>query len=276
MDNITHINHVQAIILGFIQGLTEYIPVSSSAHLVLLPKIFGWHFRSDEAFIFDILVQLGTLLGVCGYFFTAIIDMAKSMLLGLRYHKPFYDHHAKLGYLLIMATLPAALLGYYFKDDMAGFFITPLPSCYFLIVTAILLLSAEYLSTVTKNLPSNIDALIIGMAQGLALFPGVSRSGATISLGMFCGLSRKDAASFSFLLSIPIMLGASLLAVNELINNHDLLFHLATPLMLGFITAAITGYLVIRWLMHFLIHKRLSYFAYYCLGLGLLGLWYWR
>jgi undecaprenyl-diphosphatase len=276
MDEIVvHMTNSQAIILGFIQGLTEYIPVSSSAHLVLVPKVLGWHFSNSESFVFNVLVQLGTLVGVFGYFLRSIWGIGRSMVLGLWYGRPLYDDEAYLGYLLMIATIPAAFAGLFFKDYLAGFFSTPLPACYFLIVTGLLLVLAELLSHISKTVPNRSDAMLIGMAQGLALFPGISRSGATIAAGMFRGLSRKNAAHFSFLLSIPIIFGASLVAFADLLNSRDLMAQLAIPLILGFITAAITGYAVIYWLMAFLTNKRLSWFACYCLMVGSWGIWHW-
>jgi undecaprenyl-diphosphatase len=270
-----HMTNSQAIILGFVQGLTEYIPVSSSAHLVLIPKILGWQFSNSEAFVFNVLVQLGTLVGVFSYFLRSIWGIGWSVILGLWYGRPLYNDEARLGYLLVIATIPVAFTGLFFKDYLTGFFSTPLPACYFLLVTGMLLLLAELLSHIKKATPNRADAMIIGMAQGLALFPGISRSGATIATGMFCGLSRKNAAYFSFLLSIPIMLGASMVAFADLLSNRDLMAQMVMPLTLGFITAAITGYAVIYWLMAFLVNKRLSWFACYCLTVGLLGIWYW-
>lgn len=267
--------NTQAIILGFVQGLTEYLPVSSSAHLVLVPKFLGWHFPEQETFVFDVLVQLGTLLGVFAYFLRSILGISKSVLTGLATGQPFYNEQARLGYMLVIATIPAAIIGLIFKDQIAEFFSSPLQSCYFLIVTGLLLAFAEWWGRSKKTIPDQKDAVIIGFAQSFALLPGVSRSGATISAGMFCGLSRKEAASFSFLMSIPVMLGASLVAGLEMFQDWSGLRHLLMPLVLGFITAAVTGYVVIRWFMAFLATKRLLWFACYCVSIGALGIIYW-
>jgi undecaprenyl-diphosphatase len=267
--------NTQAIVLGFVQGLTEYLPVSSSAHLVLVPSLLGWQFPEQETFVFDVLVQLGTLVGIFAYFLRGIMGIAKSVLTGIATGKPLYNREARLGYMLVIATIPAAVIGLIFKDQIAGYFSSPLQSCYFLIVTGFLLVLAEWWGKSQKAIPGQKDALLIGFAQSFALLPGISRSGATISAGMLCGLSRKDAAFFSFLMSIPVMIGASLLASLDLIHDWAILQKMLLPLVLGFITAAITGYAVIRWFMGFLAAKRLMWFAYYCFGIGSLGIMYW-
>jgi len=265
----------QALILGIVQGLTEYLPVSSSAHLVLVPRLLGWHVVPQEAFVFDVLVQLGTMIGVFCYFFTPIKEVIISVLKGIILRKPLHNQDATLGWLVALASIPAALLGFTFKSQLAEYFSSPLASCYFLIITAFFLYAAEWLGqSIKKQVPSKKDAMFIGLAQGLALFPGVSRSGSTIAAGMACGLNRIDAARFSFLMSIPVMIGASLVASVDLINDAHLIANLLVPLTVGFISAAITGYLVIKWFMDFLSTRRLFIFAAYCLGVGVLGALY--
>lgn len=266
--------NTQAIILGAVQGLTEYLPVSSSAHLVLLPKVMGWQFASDEAFVFDVLVQLGTLLGVLVYFFSELRQIALSVSTGILRRQPFHDEHARLGWLVVLASVPAAIVGFSFKDELAAYFSSPLASCYFLMVTGVILTLAETRAQILKSKPNRLDALVIGCAQGFALFPGVSRSGATIAAGMARGLSRKNAAQFSFFMSIPVMVAAALVAITHLGKDTELLKQMVEPLIFGFITAALVGFLVIKWFMTFLAHRRLLWFATYCFALGLLGVFY--
>jgi undecaprenyl-diphosphatase len=267
-------SNVQAILLGVVQGLTEYLPVSSSAHLVLLPKIMGWQFHPQESFIFDVLVQLGTLVGVVIYFFSPLKEVFVSVMTGIVRRDLFHDDKSRLGWLVVLATIPAGIVGLAFKDSLAIYFSSPLYSCCFLLVTGVLLVLAEALSTILKTKPTQFDALVIGCAQTLALFPGVSRSGATIAAGMACGLSRKNAAQFSFLMSIPIMLAASLVASVDLMNNKELFAVMTVPLILGFTTAAITGFFVIKWFMSFLSTQRLIWFALYCFTIGFYGIFY--
>ncbi len=266
--------NAQAIILGAVQGLTEYLPVSSSAHLVLVPKIMGWQVPPQEAFIFDVLVQLGTLTGVLAFFYAPIRQVCLSVLTGLYRLDPFHDQYARMGWLVVLASVPAAILGLNFKDQLAETFSSPISSCYFLLVTGALLILAEWFGRSGKEEPGRFDALMIGCAQGLALLPGVSRSGATIAAGMACGLPRKTAAQFSFLMSIPVMVGASLVASLDLIQDINLLEKMAMPLALGFGTAAIVGFLVIKWFMSFVSNQRLVWFAAYCLTIGTWGVYY--
>lgn len=260
--------NTQAIVLGAVQGLTEYLPVSSSAHLVLVPKMMGWQFLPQEAFIFDVLVQLGTLVGVLIYFFLPLKQVCTSVLTGLVRMEPLHDEHARMGWMVVLASIPAGFLGLVYKDELAAMFSSASASSYCLVITGIFLILAEALGRSIKTQPGRFDALMIGCAQGLALLPGISRSGATISAGMACGLSRKNAAQFSFLMSIPVMLGASLVASLDLMKDADLVGKMAMPLALGFFTAAVVGFLVIKWFMTFLANRRLIWFAAYCIVLG--------
>lgn len=266
--------NAQALILGVVQGLTEYLPVSSSAHLVLVPSFLGWQLAHDEAFIFDVLVQLGTLVGVFAYFFKPIKQVVFSVLAGLWSLKPLHNEDARLGWLVVLATIPAALLGFCFKDSIAAYFSSPFAACAFLMLTGVFLIGAEYCKRSQKREPNHKDAMCIGLAQGLALMPGLSRSGSTIAAGMACGLSRVDAARFSFLMSIPVMVGASLLAGIDVIRDPTIFERLKMPLALGFMSAAISGFLVIRWFVRFLEKRSLLFFATYCLALGFCGALY--
>lgn len=266
--------NVQAITLGFVQGLTEYLPVSSSAHLVLFPSLLGWEFVEKESFVFDILVQLGTLFGVFAYFFIPLKEVVRSVLYGLAIKKPFHNEDAKLGWMVALASIPAAFFGFTFKNEFPRYFSSPTAACYFLILTGIFLILAELIGRSLKENPSWRDATLIGFAQSFALLPGVSRSGATIAAGMACGLPRKNAARFSFLMSIPVLIGASMVAAFELFSDKALLSSLAMPLILGFFSAAITGYFVIKWFMNFLTNRSLSFFAAYCIAIGVYGAWF--
>lgn len=268
--------NTQAIILGTIQGLTEYLPISSSAHLVLVPHFMGWQFLPKESFVFDVLVQLGTLFGVLIYFFKPIGQIIQAVIQGLWRGRPLHNETARLGWLVALASIPAAIIGFVFKSELAFYYSTPVINCYFLILTGALLVLAERMNRSIKEIPTKKDAVVIGFAQSIALFPGISRSGATIAAGMACGLSREYAAQFSFLMSIPIMLGASMVTGFDFWQDHDLILRMSTPLLLGFLSALITGYLVISWFMTLLKEKKLTIFAWYCFALGLLGIVYFK
>lgn len=260
---------LQSIILGIIQGLTEFLPISSSAHLVITPYLLGWEFNNQAEFIFDVLVQLGTLLAVITYFWRDLVGILRAIILGIWHRKPFAQLQARLGWLLIIASIPAALAGILFKDMVEQAFSSPLATALFLILTAGFLVLAEILGKRAHQMEhiTWLDALIIGIFQAVSLFPGVSRSGSTITGGMLRGLDRRPAARFSFLMSVPVMLGAGALTTLDLFQVPNFTAQLPT-LLLGFITAAIVGYLSIRWLLGFLTRHSLFAFAIYCLALS--------
>jgi len=263
----------QAIILGFVQGVTEFLPISSSGHLVLVPHFLGWQFSSQEIFVFDVLVQWGTLLAVIIYFWQDLIKIIVAFLRGIIDREPFSTHDARMGWNLILATIPAVVLGFLLKDTVEAAFSSPRVTGGFLLVTAAILVIAEVVGKRQRSLEQItwIDALWIGFAQVLALFPGVSRSGSTIAGGMTRNLDRPAAARFSFLMSIPVMLGAGVLALLDLIQTPGL-SGLVLPLLVGFLVALIIGYIAIRWLLAYLTHHSLYVFAIYCALLGLLAI----
>ena len=264
---------LQAFVLGIVQGITEYLPVSSSAHLLLTPYFLGWSLNKDINFVFNVLIQLGTLFGVFVYFSKDIWSITVSFLQGIKIRKPFHNEDAKLGWLLIIATIPGAFFGITFKNNIVPYFSSVKSTFLFLLVTACLLILAEYFSNDRKTTVKVRHALFMGFAQSLALFPGISRSGSTIAFGVFFGLTRAAAARFSFLMSIPIMFGACAVALDDVLLSDELLSALWQPLLVGFTAAAISGYFVIRWFLGFLRQRSLYWFAAYCMGLSLVGLY---
>ncbi len=266
-------NLLQACVLGIVQGLTEFLPISSSAHLVLVPWLLEWHFEPQAAFVFDVLVQDGTLLAVIAYFWRDLVGLARAALEGVLRRRPFDDPQARLAWLLLLASLPAAAAGLLFKDLVEAAFDSPAAVSSFLLITAALLLLGERYGRRLRELEAlrPTDALWIGLAQALSLFPGISRSGATISAGLARGLGRPQAARFSFLMSIPVMIGAGAVALNDLADAPGL-SSLLPALIAGTVAAAITGYLAIHWLLGYLVRRPLTLFAGYCAIVGLAGL----
>ena len=257
----------QAIILGIVQGLTEFLPISSSAHLVITPYLLGWKFDPDINFIFDVLVQMGTLVAVIAYFWDDLVGIARDFLVCLWQRQPFKLPRARLGWYIIIATLPAVVFALTVKDLVEEAFNSPIATALFLLLTALLLVIAEKLGKRTKSLEAMrwLDSLVIGLFQALSLFPGVSRSGSTITGGMVQGLDRPSAARFSFLISIPAMAGAGAVVIKDLLEKPN--FSTQIPaLAAGFITAAIVGYLSIRWLLGYLTRRSLLIFAIYCVA----------
>ncbi|MCS7259285.1 MAG: undecaprenyl-diphosphatase UppP [Anaerolineae bacterium] len=257
---------IQAFILGLLQGATEYIPVSSSAHLVLFPWLAGW---AEPPFTFDVLVQWGTLVGVIVYFGQDLWVIVRAVLQGLLQRRPFDSFEARLGWYLIVATIPAVVFGFWFKQTFEITYGQPPVAAALLLGTALMLVLAEYRGKQQRRLEQMgwWDALDVGLWQVAALLPGISRSGATISGAMLRDLERRAAARFSFLLSIPALLGAGFVATVDLVRSESLSSELP-PLAVGFAVAAVSGYLCVRWLLRYLQGHRLTVFAAYCALLG--------
>ncbi len=264
---------IQAIILGLIQGITEFLPISSSAHLVLIPSILNWHIPEETIFPFDVLVQLGTLVAVIFYFREDLWQIFIEVISGIRNKNPFETDYAKLGWLIILATIPAAITGVLIKELVEQTFNSTLATSIFLFFTAAILFFSERLAKTEKKLTvlTWVDALIIGFFQIFAVFPGISRSGMTIAGGLFRKINRKDAARFSFLMSLPVMIGAAVFSIPDLLQVPDLTSFLPM-LFIGFSTAMLTGYISIRWLLKFLTDHGFMGFSVYCVIAGCIGI----
>lgn len=266
-------NILQALILGIIQGITEFLPVSSSAHLVLTPYLLGWNIPQEQIFPFDVLVQLGTLLAVIIYFRRDLWEIILAVLEGIKNRQPFGAEKARLGWYIVLATVPAAVFGLLVKDLVEQAFNSPRATAFFLLGTALILVLAEVFGRRSRGLDSLTwkDALWIGVAQAISIFPGISRSGSTIAGGMLRNLERPAAARFSFLMMIPVMLAAGFLSLIDLFGLPDLGSFLPV-IITGFVAAAVVGYLVIHWLLRFLGKRPLYIFAIYCAALAVLTL----
>jgi len=258
-------NILHAFLLGIIQGLTEFIPISSTAHLLIGQKMLG--LPSDDAiFSFLVIVQLGTILSLVIYFWHDLVLITKAF-----FARPFSTPENKLAWYILIATLPALIAGYLLKDLVETLFRTPLLEAGIrLLISAALLSLAEWLGKRSRGLMKItwLDALIIGLAQVVSVFPGASRSGTTISAGMLCDFDRKSAARFGFLMSIPVMMvagGYEMLDVVKMLELGSFLPILAV----GLITSAIIGWLAVKWLLGYLEKHSLYYFAIYCTIVGL-------
>lgn len=262
---------LQALILGIVQGLSEYLPISSSAHLVLVPWLLGW--RNDEriVFPFDVLVQWGTLIPLLVYFHRDLGVILRGWWNGLRKGAPFGTPEGRLGGWILLATLPAAVLGALLKEPIEAVFFQPVLTGVLLFGTAGLLWMGERWGRGERDLGQMkaSDALVIGFAQALSLLPGISRSGSTIAAGLGRGFLRPEATQFSFLLGIPALLGAGLVALRDLYIigfPSDAL----GPILIGFLSAALSGYFAIWGLMRWVRRRSLRLFVVYCAGLGVL------
>ena len=256
----------QAFLLGIVQGLTEFIPVSSTAHLLISQSLLNIP-TDDAMFSFLVIVQLGTLVSLFAFYWRDLLSITRATL-NFRQSTP----ERNLGFYLIIATIPALLAGYVLRDAVEELFKQPmLEASIRLFSAAILLTLAEWLTKKNRSLNSMtwLDALVVGLFQIIAVFPGASRSGSTISGGMFRGFDRPSAARFAFLMSVPVMLAAGGYEMLDVIKMPNLGGFL--PLLaVGFVTAAIVGWFAIKWLIGYLSKRSLYLFAAYCAVSGTL------
>lgn len=257
---------LEAIILGIVQGATEFLPISSSGHLVLVPSIFN---LSEPTLSIIAIAHEGTLLAVLIYFRRELWQIITAVLYGLRVRRPLATTDSRLGWYIVAGTIPAAAAGLLLEDFFAAVFGAPTAAAFFLLVTAALLVIGERLLTGKKGLPQMTwpDAIVIGLFQMVALFPGISRSGSTITAGLMRGLDRETAARYSFLLGVPAIAGAGLLAVSDILAAGNIASE--WPVLLAtFLAAFISGYACIYFLLAWLKQHSLYLFAAYCALLG--------
>ena len=265
-------NIIQGIIIGIVQGLTEFLPVSSSAHLVFIQNILG----VESSLAFDVFLHLGTLIAVLWFFRWDIIKMLKSWWLSIgdimqgRFRQGFReDPYKRLAWYVILATIPVAIVGVLFDDAIESLFAGALyVPAFFLFVTGTILYLSQRMASGKINLHniSSKEALWMGLGQACAILPGLSRSGTTIAAGLTIGLEKEFAAKFSFILSIPAIFGAFIFKLKDIGSAMDVNF---LPIFVGFIAAIIAGYLAIKWMLDLIQNKSLDIFAYYCWVVGI-------
>jgi len=270
----------QALILGMVQGASEFLPISSSAHLVLVPWLLGWQFEPIAFFIFSVTVHWGTLAAVVLAFRDDLLRFGRAALLAVLHRDLLETPEATLAWLLLLATLPGALAGVVLGGMVEQAFSNPPAVAGLLLGTAVLLALGERSRSIRAANPADFrmlkslrirDAILIGLAQAVALLPGISRSGATISAGLFRGLDRGDAVRFSFLMSVPIIFGAGLVALAELAGEPGAA-QAVPSLVIGLLAAGVVGFIAIRWLLRYLEGGTLRGFAIYCALAGAAGL----
>jgi len=273
MKGVKSLSLIYAIFMGIIQGLTEFLPVSSSGHLVIFQQILGL----DEIGLgFNILLHIGTLIAVIIYYRKDLIllvneffSLSKEILLTRGKPNIRTNEHRLLLVMLIVAIVPTAIIGFLFNDLFESLFKSAHIVGYMLIITGILLWYMNYLPLGSKRAidMTTKDALFVGLIQGAAITPGISRAGATIFAGLFKGFSRDLATRFSFLLSIPAILSAVVLEGPEIFHELSTLSNLL-PVISALIASAISGYLAIDMLIKLLKRQKLQYFSYYCWVVG--------
>ena len=253
-------SYLDAVILGILQGLTEFLPVSSSGHLVLAQEILR---VTDPGVSFEVVVHLGTLLSVLVYFRERIYRLIQSLFVtGMK------EERRIIG-LLIIGTIPAGLAGFLLEDFFEKAFSNPTMTSVMLLITGIILLLTRFIKKDEKalKLPS---AIFMGIGQALAIFPGISRSGTTIAFGMYAGVKPSTAAEFSFLLAIPIIGGAAVLKSKDLLALESALLG---QYIVGAVLAFIMGLLAVYGVLATIKKGKFEYFGYYCFAIGLLGLY---
>ncbi|MBI4299778.1 MAG: undecaprenyl-diphosphatase UppP [Chloroflexi bacterium] len=259
---------LRALLMGFIQGVTEFWPISSTGHLILVEKGLGAN-EAQFGLAFDAVIHLGTLLAILAFFWRDILSLLAALVGSIARRNPVYSPQAQLAWLLLLATVPAVLMGILFEKPIEDSLRSPLVVAGMLAGFAPVLLAAERWGSQERGLTRTRlwDAIAMGAAQALALVPGVSRSGITISTGMFRGITREGAARFTFLLSIPIVAGAGGKKALDVLTGTEAGSEMKV-LAVGFLAAAFFGYLAIRYLLRFLANHRLNVFAYYRIALA--------
>ena len=269
---------IQSVIMGVVQGLSEFLPISSSGHLVIASNLYKYftsneisEHSSQEVFL-DIMLHLGTLIAVLIYFRKDVLHIIKALIKGIK-SKDFSDSDAKLGIYITIGTLITVAVALPISGIAEKLLFSPIAVGFLLIGTGILLCTSEYYSKKITNKNENIDlktAIIMGIAQGLAAFPGFSRSGLTMASALFNKRTRVAAARYSFLLSIPIILSASMVYPLCKLDWHDLVTFNWTAIIIGTIVSGIVGYICIKYFLQFVGKYSLSFFGYYCLITGTL------
>lgn len=269
-------NMLQALLMGLLQGLTEFLPVSSSGHLIIGEKLLG---IKQSGILLEVCLHFGTLVAVCIFFWPQIRDIITSFFAVLL-RKKTYDRkelqkrRQSLFLLLciIVACIPTAIIGLVLEHYSDALFSSvKLVGALLLVTGVVLWLTPRSAASKAAAKPLTVKkSLIIGLVQGLAVLPGISRSGSTIAASLFCGVSREDAARFSFLISVPAILGATLLEAFKL-KQTGLTAELL-PAIFGAVVAGVSGYLALRFLIKLLNRGKLYYFSFYCWALGAIAL----
>jgi len=273
-------NLIQTILMGIVQGLSEFLPISSSAHLVFTSNFYKVFKnipiaeQSTQEVFLDIMLHLGTLIAVLIFFRKDVIDICKAMFMAVK-NKDYSDNLAKMGFFIIIGTVVTVILALPMEHVANHLVFHPAIVGGLLIVTGGTLFLSEYLNKLQNNKTDKLTlkhALLIGLAQGIAVLPGFSRSGWTIATGLFTGLNRQTAARYSFLLSIPIIFGASMMYPLIKIDITEALTYNWTAITLGTVVSAVVGYFCIKYFMKFISKFSLNIFGWYCVLMGIFTL----
>jgi undecaprenyl-diphosphatase len=256
---------IQALVMGIVQGLTEFVPISSSGHLIIVPFLAGW----DDAFInslaFSVMLHLGTLIALLAYFRADWVRLVPAGLAAVRDRSLAGDDDRRLAWLLIATTVPAAAVGLVFSDIIETSFRNVGLVALMLVVGGLIMLIADRFGAMTRRIEGLTFPMAVGIgaAQALALVPGISRSGISISAGRLVGLDRESAARFAFLMATPITAGAVLFEARKLLTGEAGLDVSIVPLVVGMFAALISGLVAIRFMLSFLRRQSLTVFVIY-------------
>ena len=257
---------IKSFILGLVQGLTEFLPVSSSGHIEIFKEIMNFSFESHNGLFFTLILHLATALSALIYFWNDV----KKIILSICMLKKDENLHFSL--MILISMIPAGFVGFFYEDKINELFNGNLLLVgSMLILTSILLFISDKINKLNKKL-SPLNSLLIGISQALAILPGISRSGSTIATSIFLGINRDLAAKFSFLMVIPVIVGSSIkmIVFDDIVFDNTILINY----IIGFITALVSGYYACKWMIFFVKKSKLVYFSLYCLIVGLVSIIY--
>jgi undecaprenyl-diphosphatase len=268
---------LQALVMGIVQGLTEFLPVSSSGHLVIVPYLFGWDDPFINSLAFSVMLHMGTLIALLIYFRADWVRLVPAGFATIRDRSFRDDPDRRLAWLLLAATVPAAIVGFLLNDLIETSFRQIGLVAVTLVIGGVILWLADHLSPRTKGVGDVTFpvAIGIGAAQALALVPGISRSGISISAGRVAGLDREAAARFSFLMATPVTLGAGIFEARKLLTGEAGVAVEPLPLLVGLVAALIAGLLAIRFMLSYLRTRSLDIFVWYRFALAAVVLVFW-
>lgn len=266
---------LDSFLLGLIQGLTEFLPISSSGHLVLGEALLGG--KLDKSITFEVVVHFGTLCSILIYYRSKLADMLTSLWDLIKSPSGLSepvgrDTNVKLAGFILLSMIPVLIVGLTLKEQIEELFLNPFTVSIMLLVTGVILFMTRFRDQFPNRLNAK-SAFGIGIAQAFAILPGISRSGSTISLGLYLGIKREEVANFSFLMVIPVIAGAMLLEVKDMIEL-GIPMENAIGLLVGFVTAFVSGYFALKYLIIMLKTKGIYPFAWYCWAVGITGLVY--
>jgi undecaprenyl-diphosphatase len=266
---------LESFLLGILQGVTEFLPVSSSGHLVLAQELLNRNL--DQGITFEIVVHFGSLFSIMIYFRERILRILKNLFNFLSSPSDWKqqwesNYDVRISLFIVLSMIPAGLVGFTMKDVLSEAFSSPMLVSGMLLVTGGILYSNKFVNIGERQVTAK-SAVIMGLAQAFAMIPGISRSGTTITMGVLLGMKRDDVADFSFLMLLPVIAGAMLLETRELVGNPEAVFDYAS-MGIAFLASFVSGYYSLKFLLRLFKSKGLHYFAWYCWTVGTLGIIY--